>query len=31
VHQVALLGAGIAVGGAVEAGEAVDQAADLDF
>ena len=31
VHQVALLGARIAVGGAVEAGEAVDQATDLDF
>ena len=31
VHQVALLGARIAVGGAVEAGQAVDQAADLDL
>ena len=31
VHQVALLGARIAVGGAVEAGQPVDQAADLDL
>ena len=31
MDQVALLGAGIAVGGAVEAGQAVDQAADLDL
>ena len=31
VHEVALLGAGIAVGGAVEAGQPVDQAADLDL